>query len=290
MSPAKLPIGLCAQLACLWETTARNPGNAHRFRDFDDASYADFLISAAAVAPVLEAAPRRRVGQTVLDGVRATRRVVAGNTNLGILLLLAPLAAVPPEEDLRAGLKRVLDALDVEDARRVYEAIRLAAPAGLGEVPEQDVAGEPTLGLREVMALGADRDLVARQYADGFREVFEDGVPALHGFLEQEASLEEALIRCHLHFMARYPDSLIARKRGLPEAEEAARKAEEVLRLGWPASAAGRNALDELDAWLRAAGRGRNPGTTSDLVTACLFVALREGTMKLPASFPWSTH
>src|SRR5262249_29120265 len=160
------------------------------FHDFDDTTYVDFLMSAAAAAPVLETAGQRRVGQTVLEGVRATRRVVASNTNLGILLLLAPLAAVPREEDLRAGLVRVLDSLDVDDARAVYEAIRLAAPAGLGRVAEQDVAAEPTVGLRQVMALAAERDLVARQYANGFREVFDDGVPTLCRALEQTGSLE----------------------------------------------------------------------------------------------------
>jgi triphosphoribosyl-dephospho-CoA synthase len=290
MTPPSPPIGLCAQLACLWETTARNPGNAHRFRDFDDTTYVDFLMSAAATAPVLEGAPGRRVGQTVLEGVRATRRVVPANTNLGILLLLAPLAAVPPAEELRPGVTRVLEALDVEDARAVYAAIRLAAPAGLGRVPEQDVTGEPTAGLRQVMALAADRDLVARQYANGFREVLEDGVPALHHGWQQAGSLEEALVGCHLHLLARYPDSLIARKRGQAEADEAARRAQDVLRRGWPTSADGRAALEELDLWLRAAGRGRNPGTTSDLVTACLFVALRTGTINLPLRVPWSAY
>jgi triphosphoribosyl-dephospho-CoA synthase len=282
------PTGLCAHLACLWEATARKPGNVHRFRDFDDASYVDFLMSAAAVAPVLDAAPGRRVGETVLQAVRATRAVVASNTNLGILLLLAPLAAVPTGEDLRPGLARVLDSLDVEDARLVYEAIRLAAPSGLGESPEQDVRGEPTQTLRQVMALAADRDLVARQYADGFREVFDEGVPALVQGLEWIGDREGGILFCHLHLMASYPDSLIARKRGPAEAEESARRARQLLDAGWPHTPAGRAALADLDAWLRAAGRGRNPGTTADLVAACLFVALREGTIQLPPQFPWT--
>lgn len=281
-----LPIGLCAQIACIWETTARNPGNAHRFRDFEDISYIDFLVSAAAIAPVLEAASQKRVGQTVLAGVQATRRVAAGNPNLGILLLLAPLAAVPENESLRDGVCRVLDDLDVADARAVYQAIRLAAPAGLGRVAEQDIAAEPTLILRQVMALAADRDLVARQYASGFREVFEDGVPALRDAFARLETLDDILVAGHLHWMARYPDSLIARKRGMGEAEEAARRANEVLRQGWPGPA-GRTALADLDAWLRADGRGRNPGTTADLVTACLFVLLREGAIPMPSSRRW---
>ena len=47
-------------------------------------------------------------------------------------------------------------------------------------------------------------------------------------------------------------------------------------------------ALAELDAWLRAEGNRRNPGTTADLVTACLFIALREGSITLPPSVPFS--
>ena len=89
-------VGLCAQLACIWEATARKPGNVTRHCDFDDVSYLDFLTSAAAVAPVLATAAQRRVGATILEAVRATRRVAATNTNLGIVLLLAPLASVPP--------------------------------------------------------------------------------------------------------------------------------------------------------------------------------------------------
>src|SRR6516165_10626113 len=153
----KLDTGQCAQLACIWEATARKPGNVHRFRDFADLGYVDFLASAAAIGPVLADASARRVGATVLDCVRATRQVVPTNSNLGIILLLAPLAAVSAEDELRPGVRRVLDGLDVEDARLAYEAIRWASPGGLGDAPEQDVAGEPTASLRGAMALAADR-------------------------------------------------------------------------------------------------------------------------------------
>src|SRR5262249_39675435 len=285
MSPEPRPVGPCAQAACLFEVTARKPGNVHRFLDFDDATLMDCLLSAAAVGPVLEGARERRVGETVLAAVRATGRVTSGNTNLGIILLLAPLAAVPPGEDLRTGVEAVLSRLDREDARLVYQAIREAAPGGLGRAPEQDIKDEPTMTPPEGMALAADRDLVARQYATDFREVFDDGVTALRAALEQWASLETAIIACHLYLMASHPDTLIARKRGRAEAEESAARAQRVVNLGWPQSPQGRAALDELDACLRAEGHRRNPGTTADLVAACLFVALREGIMTLPQAF-----
>jgi triphosphoribosyl-dephospho-CoA synthase len=283
-----LTVGLCAQLACIWEATARKPGNVHRYADFADLTYVDFLQSAAAVAPVLNAASSSGVGKTVLEAVKATRRVTPTNTNLGIVLLLAPLAAVPLSEDLRKGLQRVLAGLDVADARATYEAIRLAAAGGLGQVPDQDIRQEPTQGLREAMALAAERDLIARQYANGFREVFDDGVPALCLGLKQTGHIESAIIYCHLHLLASYPDSLIVRKRGLAEAQEASHRARSVLALGWPRGEESQQALTELDAWLRAEGHGRNPGTTADLVTACLFVLLRESTITLPSQFPWS--
>jgi triphosphoribosyl-dephospho-CoA synthase len=195
---------------------------------------------------------------------------------------------VPLEQDLRSGLNRVLDGLDVADAQTVYQAIRLAAPGGLGRAPQQDVSEEPTQTLREVMALAAGRDLVAAQYANGFREVFDQGVPALRRGLKEAGSLEGAIIACHLHLMAGYPDTLIARKRGMAEAVESARRAQRVWDEGGPAAETGRAALAELDAWLRADGHSRNPGTTADLVTASLFTALREDTISLPSPIPWS--
>src|SRR5687767_13304338 len=131
-----LPVGLCVQLACIWEVTARKPGNVHRFRDFEDSTYLDFLVSTAAVAPVLEGASQRSVGQTILEAIRAARQVAHTNTNLGTVLLLAPLAAVPRDKPLREGLTEVLDRLDIEDADAAYRAIRLARPGGLGRVPE----------------------------------------------------------------------------------------------------------------------------------------------------------
>src|SRR5262249_47524008 len=179
------------------------------------------------------------------------------------------------------------DGLDVEDARLVYQAIRLAAPGGLGEAPEQDVRQEPTRTLRAVMALAADRDLVARQYADGFRAVFEEGVPALQEGLTRTGSLEGAIVFSQLRLLAAYPDSLIARKRGTAEAEESQRRVQQVLAADWPHSASGMTALQELDAWLRAEGHQRNPGTTADLVAACLFVALRLEIIGLPLRVPW---
>jgi triphosphoribosyl-dephospho-CoA synthase len=139
------------------------------------------------------------------------------------------------------------------------------------------------------MALAAAHDSVARQYANGFQEVLSQGVPDLLGSLQHGWGLEAVIVHCYLHLMARYPDSLIARKRGQQEAAEAARRARQVLAANWPLHSEGWAAWHGLDAWLRAVGHQRNPGTTADLVTACLFAVLRDGRMQLPLAQPWSS-
>jgi triphosphoribosyl-dephospho-CoA synthase len=285
-----LSIGLLAQTACVWEATARKAGNVHRYRDFDDAGFLDFVLSAAAISPVLDGAAERPVGQTILSAVEATRRVVTSNTNLGMILLLAPLAAVPRGEDLRAGVQHVLANLDVADSVTTYQAIRLASPGGLGEAPEQDVAAEPTKPLRVVMDMAAHRDLVALQYANGFWHVFETGVAELRQGLAEWGNLENAIVGAHLGLLAHTPDTLIARKCGTAMAEEASRRAMAVLKAGWPNSRTGQDTFTEFDTWLRADGHRRNPGATADVIAASLFVALRERIITLPTSLPWSRN
>lgn len=271
-----LDVSTCAQVACLLEVTARKAGNVHRERDFEDTRFLDFQLSAAAIGPPSSRATTQPVGQTILECVQATRRLVRSNTNLGIVLLLAPLAAVPRSIPLVNGIGDILDRLTIDDARLTYAAIRLAHPGGLGEAPEQDVADEPTITLCEAMALAAERDLVARQYTDNFHAVLNEGLPILcdawskHGW-------ESAIQLTHLHLIAAHPDSLIARKRGLSEAMEASRRARDVLGCGFPDRANGKEAFAGFDAWLREDGHSRNPGTSADLVTACLFAGLREG-------------
>ena len=154
------------------------------------------------------------MGATVLGAVQATRRLVSTNTNLGMVLLLAPLAAVPEGVDLAEGVDSVLEETTVADACLVYRAIRLAQPGGMGEVPDQDLGREPTMTLRKVMSLAAGRDLIALQYTNGFREVLGEGLQALRSLQEAGQPLETCIVGAHLHLLASHPDSLIERKYG----------------------------------------------------------------------------
>jgi triphosphoribosyl-dephospho-CoA synthase len=274
--------GRLAQLACLLEVWARKPGNVHRFRDLDGLGFVDFLASALAIGDSMDRAATDGVGTAIEGAIEATRRLVATNTNLGMVLLLGPLAAVSAGMDLKEGVAKVLDATTIDDARAVYRAIRLARPGGMGTVSDQDIAREPALPLKAVMALAADRDLVARQFTNGFREVFDDALPALSDSLRLGRSTETSIVSAHLALLSRHPDSLIARKAGMGQASEVSRRAGEVLAAGWPDREEGLRLCSELDEWLRDPVRKLNPGTTADLVTAALYAALRDGTISLP--------
>jgi triphosphoribosyl-dephospho-CoA synthase len=279
-------IGQIAERACLLEAQARKPGNVHPGASFADLTYEDFVASAAAIRPVFDRAPTRGVGATVLDAIVATRRSVKTNTNLGIILLLAPLARVggairlttPGErEALRSAIQGVLEETTVTDAEQVYEAIRLSRAGGLGEVEEGDVRSRPTGTLLEMMVLARDRDLIARQYAGAFFEVIHEGFPALERALKSGAALHDGIVTCFLELLSRHPDSLIARKCGGEVASEASRRAREVLDAGWPRTEVGATALRDLDRWLRDDDHRRNPGATADVTAGVLFLAMRGG-------------
>lgn len=261
------------QAACVLEASAPKPGNVCPGRDFPDTSFPDFVLSALAIGPAFRDAATARVGRTIRRALEDTRRLVRPNTNLGLVLLLAPLAraAATGAGPLRQRLACVLDALTLDDARDAYAAIRGAAPGGLGGAPAEDVAREPTVGLREAMRLAAGRDSIAREYATHYDLTFGTVVPALVRARARGLGWLGAAVEAHLETLAAVPDTLIARKLGGDAARQASARAAAVLQEPEPLQAA---ALAVLDRWLRADGNRRNPGTTADLVGAGLFVAL----------------
>ena len=259
-----------AQFACVLEASAEKPGNITPSHDFADTSYEDMLRSAIALGPEIGRAAERGVGETVLAAVRATQRVAGANTNLGIALLLAPLArAALLGGPLRERADEVLGALTLDDARAAYEAIRTAGAGGLDEPVEHDVRDEPTIPLRDAMAAAAERDSVASEYATGFALTFDVGLPALTRALDAGLRPRPATVELFLGLLAAVPDTLIARKRGRAAAEQVSAGAAAVL--------AGETSVEAFDASLRVDGNALNPGTTADLVTAVLFVALLDG-------------
>ena len=254
--------------ACEAELDALKPGNVHRHAGGHGMTAADFETSArVSVAAITREGAR--VGARVLAAVTATREAIGQNTNLGIVLLCAPLSAAAEREGpLRENLGAVLRELDARDARDVYAAIALASPGGLGEVEAGDVRAAPTMSLQAAMAMTADRDSVARQYVTVFGDVFDLALPLALGAV----NAVEAAEAVYLAFLTRRPDSHVARKYGLATAEglrgEAGRRVEEWAELD---AQARRAAMLRWDGELKA--RRLNPGTCADLTVATLFAA-----------------
>ena len=269
-----------AQLACLLEASAPKPGNVSPGRHFADARYEDFLASAVAIGAPLAGAAARPLGTTVRLAVEATAGWTRSNTNLGIVLLLAPLARAAQGNvtgTLRRALGGVLDATTVDDAREVYAAIRRAAPGGLGQAPEQDVEDDPTMTLLDVMRLAAGRDGIAREYATAFQVTFEHGAPALERARRDGICWSDAVVETFLTLLAASPDTHVARRDGAAIAARVSRQAHDALVAGGVRSTAGRHAIDEMDRALRAEQPPCNPGTTADLTAAAIFVVLLGG-------------
>ena len=267
------------QLACVLEVSAAKPGNITPAHDFSDTTYADMVRSALALGPVFarRRVLERSVGELIADGVDATSHVAAANTNLGIVLLFAPLvrAAVTRQSDepLRSAVEHILARLDVDDAAAAFAAIASAQPGGLGDAPEHDVRAPARVSLREAMAAAAHRDSIAAEYESGYAIVFDTGLPLLDGALRKGGSTLDAIVTLHVGLLSCHPDTLIARKAGAEAARAVSAAAREVRD--------GTRSLADFDASLRADGNRLNPGTTADLVAATLLAALLDGS-RLP--------
>lgn len=284
------------ELACLLEATARKPGNVHPAAAFDDLTYADFVNAAAVCAQPLSKAATHGIGPAVLNAIRETRAVCSSNVNLGICLLIAPIASVADIHHSDEELPRRLAATTLADAEAVYTAIRLATAGGLGQVEEHDVSAAPTISLIEAMRLAADRDAIAKEWSHGFagirgeltRQLVEEWEHAhqhpepfdIHAVLVPPWEL--AILQTQLRFLT-YGDTLITRKCGRELSEAADEHARRILDAGGWTTPAGRDMISTFDDWLRGDGHRRNPGTTADLLAACLLYAIRKGWITPPS-------
>jgi triphosphoribosyl-dephospho-CoA synthase len=266
--------GWAAAVAGILEATAEKPGNVHPHASFPDLTYDNLVAAAVAIAPVVDRAATRPLGQTILDAVEAARAAADTNANLGIILLTAPLAAVPDGERLdAAAVDRVLARIEPGDAALVWRAIERARPGGMGSVSEHDLAGPPPGDLREAMRAAAARDRIAWLWSEGYGPLFTGPVADLEAAVAGGMPLLPAIVDCHLRQLAREPDSLIARKHGDGAAEAVSARAAAILSLP-PGDRD--EALIAFDALLRSPQR-LNPGTTADLVAAALYILVQSG-------------
>lgn len=265
--------------ACEVELQAFKPGNISVFSDGHDMTVADFRRSAEVSAGPISN-PAYSLGEKIYYAVKATREAVACNTNLGIILLCAPLlqAADNAERpaELRLALDEVLHNTTEQDADWVFRAILLASPGGLGESEQQDVHQPATVTLLRAMALAADRDRIALQYTNCFKDIFDLAILTYNRAFVLSGDSGWAALRVYAEMLAHYPDSHIERKYGkqysewiaeemalLCKAMDAANKPDEVLPM-----------LYRIDEAFKV--KKINPGTTADITVATVLVVLLE--------------
>ena len=265
--------------ACEDELQAFKPGNVSVFSDGHDMTVADFRLSAdVSAAPITD--PACGLGEKIYYAVKATREAVACNTNLGIILLCAPLMQAAQladrPADLRLALDEVLRHTTEQDADWVFRAILLASPGGLGESEQQDVHQQATVTLLQAMSIAADKDRIALQYTNCFKDIFDFAILTYNRAFVLSGDSGWAALRVYADMLARYPDSHIERKYGkqysewiaeemalLCKAMDAANKQEEVLTM-----------LYRIDEAFKA--KKINPGTTADITVATVLVVLLE--------------
>jgi triphosphoribosyl-dephospho-CoA synthase len=283
--PAGLPRlgpGWAATMACVLEAAAAKPGNVHPGAAFPDLDHAELVAAATAIGPVLERAATAPLGEAILDAVRRSGRVTRSNANLGMILAIAPLAAVPADvwtggdhllQDGRLddAIATVLARLGPAGAASIWEAIRIASPGGMGTAGSHDLAGPPPDDILAAMRLASGHDQIARLWVGGYAELVSGPVADLAAGLSAGGAWREAVVVAFLRQLARSPDSLIARRHGAATAAAVSTRAAAVLEAPPAARAA---AITAFDRSLRVPIR-LNPGSSADLIAAALYILLR---------------
>jgi triphosphoribosyl-dephospho-CoA synthase len=304
-------IAAALQLALLLEVSAYpKPGNIHRTQDFENTCFEHFLASSAALGSHFRVAARHGYSAAASGSIggkacaigKQIRRAVescskwqhGGNTSLGTIMLLIPIACaagmihlqspLKPAE-IRKNLRRVVHGTTSTDAVDVYQAISCASPGGLGEKLELDVNDRKSierirkqkLTPLDVFRISSRYDTISSEWVDNYSVTFDIGLPYLARELQANGDINAAVVDTYLRLLSQFPDTLIARKLGMKKAREISLQARRVLRAGGMKTAAGRLAIRRMDRRLQSPGHECNPGTTADLTASALSVLLLSG-------------
>ncbi len=273
LSPAE--IEECVLWACQQEVSAPKPGNVNCFSGNHEMEITDFIKSAQAIAPIM-AQPNNTVGELILQSICATRAVVDCNTNLGIVLLFAPLCVAMHQcqsvTQYQASIKLILDTLTIDDATKCYQAIRLAQAGGMGKVAQHDIQSPPRITLKQAMNIAKNRDTIARQYCHNYDAIWGIGLPSLTNEINCGETVEWAAAFAYLILLSKIPDTLICRKKGQAVSKEVSTDAHSLLKKIKENKklSDSKNEIIKWDNYLKK--EGLNPGTTADLTAATLLV------------------
>lgn len=306
-------VSKCLQLAILLEVSTHKPGNVNFVVGFEGTRVEHFLASAVAAAPSFEEAARRGidVANGTLDikkvGVgQLIRECVAdidawqkgGNTLIGTVMLFIPIAVAAgmtpfkPNKNyaeidlvaLKKNIKLVTEATTPQDAVAVFESIGIAKPSGLNGAPDLDVNNvkskerliKENVTLYQVFKIAASYDDVCSEFVNNYPITFDMAFPYL---MEQLLSkgMTTAIVNTFLKILAEHPDTFIARKVGIENAQKISLDAKKILQEKGVATPKGKELTAMLDKKLRESGNNYNPGTTADITAATIALCTLSG-------------
>lgn len=302
-------IARAAQLASALEVSGYpKPGNVHRTADLKEMTFEHFIASSIAIGPILLDVAKKGfragkgeirtthigVGRAIKSAIETTMKWQKdGNTNLGVVLLLIPLAAAAgitlgkegkiEMKKLRANLSNVLKSTTPEDALNVYDAILIADPAGLAGVDELDVKNEASknrikkerISLYEIMNISSKWDNISREWVTDMEITFEFGYPLVKKLYGKTKNMNTTTVQSFLEILSKYPDTFVQRIHGKEIAEKVSKKARAIIKKGGMLTSSGRALIIKFDEELRK--KRINPGTTADLTASSLMLAILDG-------------
>ena len=287
-----------AQMASVLEVSGHpKPGNVHRTQDFEDMVFEDFLLSGIAIGNTMKKAAERglkygndapqeiKLGELIKEAVIETNKWVQNNTNLGIIMLLIPLAAaagcVKDFKDLRVKSREIMSSTTPQDAVNLYEAINIADAGGMGEREDLDVGSEQAkqelldkgINMFQVLYISASWDSLAFELTQNYPVSFDAGYPTYKS-LRKPQGINKATVQTFLTILSGNPDTLISRKFNNSVSEMVTADAKIILDRGGILTPEGRSLLIKFDQDL--INHKYNPGTTADLTASSLMIALLE--------------
>ncbi len=265
--------------ACICDVQAFKPGNVSVYSEGHDMTVEDFIKSAEVSAqPITQ--PDYSLGEKIYYAVKATREAVGCNTNLGIILLAAPLCHAiyqqTPEQSLRQALSDVLRKTTIADANWTFKAITLASPGGLGESEQQDVSDCAEVNLLQAMEIAKDKDRIAKQFTSAYKDIFDFSILRYNEALVRFGNQDWAASAVFTGLLRKFPDSHIERKYGDKYSGWVLKRIitvdDALLNTDKPELL--EPMLHEVDREFKE--KGINPGTTADLTVATVLIGLME--------------
>ena len=282
------------------ETAASpKPGNVHRYRDYHDLMFEDFLLTGLVASHILYKGVLRgrRIhreykvvyGDLIHDLVSYSMKLTGGsNTCLGTSLLIIPLAIatgyllnnkeyIDPEKVARTSTFLLKNYSTVYDSIWFYRAVRKASPSyirssdkteGYPNVYSKKYIRELISGnysLWDIVEHSSKIDIVCKELVEGYpRSLY--ATKYLWSRLRKHGVWNKAVVETYLKLLSMYIDTTILRKHGIDVAGYVKKKALEIAtyygeQKVW-------DMIESFDKELHS--RGINPGSIADIIAVAI--------------------